>query len=162
MSKHIYQFTDITVPLSDNFIEDKKGDPIKDENGNPEYSKRRNCTLADLLARVKAAGIPESEYANVEIFSFTYPRCSDPYIDCVYHKPKDQKQIEKEQLQMLKKEQQEKIDKEERKKLREAKKLEKEKVIESLTEDQKKILGIKSIPMSPGYAGRDEIGGSDF
>ena len=161
MNKYIHPFTEIVIPLTDDPIEDKNGDPRKDKDGNIEYLKRSSCTLANLIERVKAAGIPESEYKNVEVFGFTYPRCSDPYLDCIYNKPKTQEQLEKEKQQLLKEEEKQKTAKEERKKLREAKKAEKEKVLASLTAEQKKVLGIKESP-TPGYAGRDETGGSDF
>ncbi len=141
MNKYICPYIEITVPLTDDPIEDKNGDARKDKHGNIEYLKRSNCNLADLIERVKAAGVAESEYKNVDIFGFTYPQCSDPYLDCIYKKPKSQEQIEKEKQKLLEKEKQEKADKEARKKLREEKKLQKQKVIESLTDEQKKLLG---------------------
>lgn len=144
MNKYIHPFTEIVIPLTDDPIEDSRnGDPRKDKDGNIEYYKSSQCNLADLIERVKAAGIPESEYKNVKVLGFTYPRCSDPYLDCVYNKPKTQEQIEKEKRQLLKEEEKQKADKEERKKLREAKKAEKEKALASLTSEQKKALGLK-------------------
>lgn len=161
MNKYINPFFHITVPLTDDPVEDKNGDLRKDKDGNVEYLKRSSCTLANLIERVQAAGIPESEYKNVKVFGFTYPRCSDPYIDCIYNKPKTQEQLEEEKQQILKEEEKQKAAKEERKKLREAKKAEKEKIIASLTLEQRQALGIKE-SSTPGYAGRDEMGGSDF
>jgi hypothetical protein len=119
------------------------GEVRKDKDGNVEYLKRDGCTLANLIERVRAAGIPESEYKNVDIFGFTYPRSSDPYLDCVYNKPKTQEQLEKEKQELLKEEEKQKAAKEERKKLREDKKAKKEKVLASLTTEQKKALGLK-------------------
>lgn len=142
MNKYIHSFTEIVIPLTDYPIEDKNGDPKKDKNGNIEYYKGHTCTLANLIERVKAAGVPESEYKNVKVFGFTYPRCSDAYLDCVYNKPKTQEELEKEKQQLLEEEEKQKTAKEERKKLREAKKAEKEKVLASLTAEQKRILGI--------------------
>lgn len=143
MNKYIHPFIHITIPLTDDPIEDKNGDPRKDKDGNIEYCKRSNCTLANLIERVRAAGIPESEYENVEVFGFTYERSSDPYLDCVYNKPKTQEQLEKEKQRLLKEEEKQKAAKEERKKQREEKKAEKAKILASLTLEQKKILGIK-------------------
>lgn len=143
MNKYIHPFTEIVIPLTDDPIEERNGEPRKDRHGNIEYLKADRCTLANLIERVKAAGVPESEYKNVKIFACTYERSNDSYIDCVYDKPKTQEELEKEKQQLLEEEEKQKTAKEERKKLREAKKAEKEKVLASLTKEQKEALGIK-------------------
>lgn len=164
MNKYISPHIPIDVPLTDSPIpiEDREGNPRKDKNGNIEYCSTDRCSLAEIISRTIALGIPESEYKNVLLYAAPpYHRASDWDLFCVYNKPKTEEQIALEKTEQENLEKEKQSLKAERKKIREAKKAEKEAVLASLTPKQKKALGIKDT-LTPGYAGGDEIGGSDF
>jgi len=144
MNKHISPRIPKNIPLTDNYIEDRNGDPSKDENGDIRYCSKDSCSLAEIIKRLEKLNIPTSEYDNVILYAAPpYHRASDWDLFCVYNKPKTKEQIALEESEAEKAETEKEKLKAERKKIREAKKAEKEKVLASLTTEQKKALGLK-------------------
>lgn len=150
--------------------------PVKREysetnfKGKEVYQDTDRITFDRLLAEVRKLNIPESEYKNVHLF-VSHEHRDWPTLYCEYHKSKTPAEISRETKQAELKTEQHKKNVALKRVEREKKKAEKQKALDSLTYEQREALGIKptKIPTyktkssnTPGYAGRDEIGGSDF
>lgn len=120
------------------------GDPyeIDDKDGNPktEYSDVDHATLSEILEEIRKAGINESDYDKVHV-QIGYERRSDPAIIVFYKKPKTQEEIDKETELMRKEYEKKQKEKEKSHQEKMKKKSEKQKIIASLTPEQRKALG---------------------
>lgn len=116
---------------------------IEFTNGDEEVVQENRVSITELLRMIKNKNIPESEYDNIKLFINDEINRDFPFLECVYYRNKTKEEMEKEFQEeearvadIEKKKQKNKAE-------REAKKAEKEKVLASLTEEQKKALGIK-------------------
>ena len=127
------------------------GEPyeIDDENGNPktEYSNVTHITLAEILEEIRKAGINESDYDKVQV-QVGYERGSEPSIIVFYKRLKTQEEMDKEMESMRKEYENKQREKEKAHQEKMRKKAEKQKIIASLTPEQRKALGYNgdSIP----------------
>lgn len=130
------------INLSENFEQDydDDGNPI----GNKIYQGVNSLSFRDLFNKIKESGMPESDYDKIECRSgFHQLYNEDLVISITYKKSKTMEEISTETKELEQKIVEKKKHKEESKKLKDFKKIEKQKVIASLTFDQKKSLGLK-------------------
>lgn len=126
------------INLSDDPIVDQFGIEKKDSEGNCIYYKKNTCSLSDIISRVKNAGITESDYDKIFIVVD-----DDACLDCTYRRAKTKEEIENETKEKENEIKEKNRQKELRKQERINKQIEKEKILNSLTDEQKKVLGIK-------------------
>lgn len=130
--------TDITLQQLDYEEYDDYGNTTKSY-----YYPKNPFTLEELINHIKSLNIPESEYNNITIAIKYDDRYSVYFISVVYNRPKSEQEMQTEKDAILKEREAKIKDKENKKKEKDKKKEEKQKIIDSLTPEQKKVLGIK-------------------
>lgn len=127
----------ISIPLGEAYEVDE-GDKVK-----LEYENVSSISLADLIAKVKEENISESDFSQVKCSIGYYPGSHDTFFVVEFLKPKTQKEIDTEIAKAKKAMEDQKQQKIQKQKEREKNEQIKKKVIETLTAEQKKALGIK-------------------
>jgi len=125
----------INIPLGESYT-------VDDEDGNEttEYGTVDRTTLSEILSEIETLGIPSSEFENIHIF-IDYENRHDPSITVEYRKQKTQEEMDKEMESLRKEYEKKQKDKERAHQEKNKKKTEKQKIIASLTPEQRKALG---------------------
>ncbi len=126
------------INLSDDPVVDQFGIEKKDSGGNYIYHRESRCSLSEIIAAVKKIGVTESDYNKIFITSD-----DDACLSCTYVRAKTKEEIENETKEKENEIKEKNRQKELRKQDRINKRIEKEKILNSLTDEQKKVLGIK-------------------
>jgi hypothetical protein len=111
-------------------------------DGPIRYGKDQ-CTLKEILDKLLVNNISPQDYEKVNISINWASRCSDPTISVSIKIPKTSEEINKEMVEQQKLIDEKKASLVESRTIRQKKKEEKQKLINSLSEEQKALLGIK-------------------